>query len=158
MIRPTPVSAPGAVSNDQEHDAMVDAVPRQALREAGLRPTRQRRTVLEALRDRDDVITAQELHRQLHDAGEPIGLTTVYRTLTALAEASLLDVFSREGEQAFRHCGAAHHHHLICETCNRVEEITADEVEAWVRSVSTRHAFHVTGHRADIFGICVDCR
>jgi Fe2+ or Zn2+ uptake regulation protein len=30
----------------------------------------------------------------------------------------------REGEEAFRLCGDAHHH-LVCETCNKVEEITA---------------------------------
>ena len=128
-----------------------------ALREANLRATRQRRTVLEALRARPDAVTAQDLHRELVQAGESIGLTTVYRTLTALAGAGFLDTFAREGEQAFRLCGDAHHHHLVCEVCNRVEEITADEVERWVGQVASRRGYVVTGHRADIFGICPAC-
>lgn len=123
----------------------------------GLRPTRQRRSVVEALRERDDAVTAQELHATLRSAGEPIGLATVYRTLTALAEAGFLDTFEREGEQAFRMCGEEHHHHLVCEACNRVEEIDAAEVEAWVETVARRRGYTVTAHRADIFGLCGRC-
>lgn len=129
----------------------------QALREAGLRATRQRLTVLEALRERPHTVTAQDLHMELRRAGEPIGLTTVYRTVTALADAGFLDTFDREGEQAFRLCGDGHHHHLVCEVCNRVEELAADEVERWVGAVADRRGYHVTGHRADIFGVCPDC-
>ena len=95
----------------------------QALRDAGLRPTRQRLSVLEFLRNRPDAVTAQDLHAELRRAGASVGLTTVYRTLTSLAEAGLLDVFARDGEQAFRRCGDMHHHHLVCETCNKVEEL-----------------------------------
>lgn len=128
-----------------------------ALRGAGLRATRQRTTVLDALRGRPDAITAQELHGELRTAGEPVGLTTVYRTLSSLAEAGLLDAIPREGEQAFRLCSDDHHHHLICEACNRVDEITAAEVERWVDAVASRRGFRVTGHRADIFGVCASC-
>ncbi len=136
---------------------MTHAIGDQALREAGLRATRQRLTVLEALRGRPDAVTAQDLHMELRSAGEPIGLTTVYRTLTALSESGLLDVFTRDGEQAFRLCGDGHHHHLVCEICNKVEEITAGEVERWVGEVAKRRGYEVTGHRADIFGICAEC-
>lgn len=128
-----------------------------ALRDAGLRATRQRLTVLESLRSRAESVTAQELHIELRQAGEPVGLTTVYRTLTALAQAGFLDTFTREGEQAFRLCGSGHHHHLVCEVCNRVEEIDAHDVERWVDDVATRHGYQVTGHRADIFGVCAEC-
>ncbi len=132
--------------------------PETALRDAGLRATRQRLTVLAALRDRTDSVTAQELHAELRGAGEPVGLTTVYRTLAALSDAGMLDTFERDAEQAFRLCGDAHHHHLVCETCARVEEITAEEVESWVDGVARAHGFTVTGHRADIFGVCSACQ
>ncbi len=139
-------------------DAAVRAgSPDDALREAGLRATRQRLTVLDALRARQDAITAQDLHMELRQAGEPVGLTTVYRTLTSLADASLLDTFDREGEQAFRLCGDAHHHHIVCEVCNTVEEITAEEIERWVDEIASRRGYQVTGHRADIFGVCASC-
>jgi Fur family ferric uptake transcriptional regulator len=128
-----------------------------ALRDAGLRATRQRLTVLEALRGRDDAVTAQDLYAELRAAREPVGLTTVYRTLTALAEAGFLDTFARESEQAFRLCSDQHHHHLVCELCNRIEELESDLVEEWVTRVAGGRGFQVTGHRADIFGICSSC-
>ena len=140
-----------------EESAVLEA-PADALREAGLRATRQRLTVLDSLRGREGSVTAQDLHAELRAAGEPVGLTTVYRTLSALAEAGMLDTFSRESEQAFRLCGDAHHHHLVCETCNKVEEIVADSVEAWVADIGQRHQFQVTGHRADVFGVCRECQ
>lgn len=130
----------------------------ETLRDAGLRATRQRMTVLESLRGRPDAVTAQDLHMEFRKAGEPVGLTTVYRTLTSLADAGFLDTFNRDGEQAFKLCGSRHHHHLVCETCNRVQEIPADEVERWVADVAGRHGFDVTGHRADIFGVCAPCQ
>lgn len=129
-----------------------------ALRDAGLRATRQRLTVLESLRGRPDAVTAQDLHAELRQAGEPVGLTTVYRTLTALADAGFLDGFARDNEQAFRLCGDGHHHHLVCEVCNAVEEIASTDVERWVATVAKRNGYQVTGHRADIFGICASCQ
>ena len=130
----------------------------EALRGAGLRATRQRLSVLASLRRRADAVTAQDLHAELRRDGESVGLTTVYRTLTALADAGFLDTFDRDGEQAFRACGDVHHHHLVCETCNRVEELSGEEVERWVSEAAAAHGFAVTGHRADIFGICATCR
>jgi Fur family ferric uptake transcriptional regulator len=140
-----------------EPPATDDSMVSDALREAGLRATRQRATVLDALRGRPDAITAQDLHGELRAGGEPVGLTTVYRTLASLADAGLLDAIPRDGEQAFRLCSEDHHHHLICESCDRVDEIAADEVERWVDAVASRRGFHVTGHRADIFGLCAGC-
>lgn len=128
------------------------------LHAVGLRPTRQRRSVVEALREREDAVTAQELHAVLRETGESVGLSTVYRTLTGLAEAGFLDTFEREGEQAFRLCATGHHHHIVCESCNRVEEIDAAEVEAWVASVAHRRGYIVTAHRADVFGVCARCQ
>lgn len=136
---------------------MTETMTSDALRDAGLRATRQRSTVLGALRDRVEAVTAQDLHAELRAAGEPVGLTTVYRTLSSLAHAGLLDEFPRDGEHAFRLCSDDHHHHLICEACDRVDEIAADEVEIWVASVAKRRGFRVTAHRADIFGVCAEC-
>lgn len=135
----------------------MSAAGDQALLAVGLRPTRQRRGIVGALRERQDAVTAQDLHAALRAAGEGIGLATVYRTLTALADAGFLDTFERDGELAFRLCGDNHHHHLVCEACNRVAEIDAREVERWVDAVARRHGFTVTAHRADIFGVCSDC-
>jgi Fur family ferric uptake transcriptional regulator len=128
-----------------------------ALRRAGLRATRQRLAVLESLRGRTELVTAQELHHQLRARADAPGLATIYRTLAALADAGELDTFPRAGEQAFRLCGDDHHHHLVCERCGSVSEVSGPEVESWVTRVARRRGFTVTGHTADIYGVCRDC-
>lgn len=129
----------------------------EMLRQVGLRVTNQRVSVLDTLADRDDAVTAQDLYLEFRRQGEGIGLSTVYRTLTSLVDAGLLDTFQRGGEQAFRACSPRHHHHLVCSTCNQVTELEAGLVEEWVGKVAETYDFEVVSHRADIYGICARC-
>lgn len=128
-----------------------------SLRAAGLKATRQRLAVLDALADRPETVTAQELHAQMRKGVARPGLATVYRTLSALAAAGEVDTFTRDGEQAFKLCGGHHHHHLVCEACGVVQEVRGREVEDWVSRVARKRGFTVSGHTADIFGTCRDC-
>jgi Fur family ferric uptake transcriptional regulator len=128
------------------------------LQSAGLRATAQRISVVEALEGRRTAVSAQQLHGELRGRGGATGLATVYRTLQALAEAGAVDSFVRDGELAYRLCGAKHHHHLVCESCGSVEEVGAEQVESWIRTIAKRRGFTVTGHTVDVFGSCRDCR
>ena len=126
---------------------------------AGLRSTRQRAWIVEALQDAAGFKTAQDLHRDMVSSGERVGLATVYRNLQALADAGEVDVLHTGlGETMFRLCEASeHHHHLVCRGCGRSIEITADEVETWATRVARRHGFRQMTHTAEVFGICRDC-
>jgi Fur family transcriptional regulator, ferric uptake regulator len=120
------------------------------------RTTRQRTAVLAALRRAPEPLSAQDLHA---DLGRSVGLATVYRALQGLVDAGRVDVFRRDtGEALFRLCNPVHHHHLVCERCGRVEEIDACEVELWASRVARRHGFSITGHQADVFGVCEACQ
>jgi Fur family transcriptional regulator, ferric uptake regulator len=120
------------------------------------RTTRQRTAVLAALRVAPEPLSAQDLHAEL---GRTVGLATVYRTLQGLVDSGQVDVFRRDsGEALFRLCNPVHHHHLVCQRCGRVEEIDACEVEPWAARVGRRRGFSVTGHQADVFGVCANCQ
>jgi Fur family ferric uptake transcriptional regulator len=127
------------------------------LRRAGLRPTTQRVAVLDAIAAASTALTAQDLYSQLRERGGGTGLTTVYRTLSALAEAGVLDTFEQAGEQGYRLCSADHHHHLVCVQCGVVEEVEGGEVEDWVKRTARSRRFRVSSHRADIYGRCRRC-
>ena len=81
-----------------------------------MRATRQRAAVSALLDRLADFRSAQEIHEELRRAGEGIGLTTVYRTLQALADAGEVDVLRTDsGESVYRRCATDdHHHHLVC--------------------------------------------
>jgi Fur family ferric uptake transcriptional regulator len=120
------------------------------------RTTRQRSAVLAALREAPEPLSAQDLHAGL---GRRVGLATVYRTLQGLVESGQVDVFRRDnGEALYRLCNPLHHHHLVCERCGRVEEIDACEVQPWAERAARRRGFAITGHQADIFGLCPSCQ
>jgi len=127
--------------------------------EPGLRPTRQRRAVAEALASFDDFRSAQEIHTLLGERGENVGLATVYRTLQKLSEAGEVDMLRTEdGEAIYRACSATHHHHLVCRSCGATVEVEGPAVEKWTRSIAEQHGYADISHTLEIFGTCARCR
>lgn len=125
----------------------------------GQRTTRQRTAVASALAELDDFRSSQELHEYLREHGESVGLTTVYRTLQAMAELGEVDVIVRDdGESAYRQCSTAHHHHLVCRQCGATVEITGPTVEDWAEAMARKHGFGEVSHTLEIFGVCSACR
>lgn len=104
-------------------------------------------------------MTAQEIHDALRSAGGGVGLTTVYRTLQALAGAGEVDVVrTDEGEALYRRCYRDdHHHHLVCRSCGASVEIESSEVEAWAETVAREHGFEEVTHTVEVYGLCRQC-
>lgn len=124
----------------------------------GVRSTRQRAAVIAALDEIDDFRSSQELHDYLRHKGENVGLTTVYRTLTALAAADEVDTIVREdGESVYRRCSGTHHHHLVCRDCGRTVEIVGPAVEKWATAKADEHGFTDVSHTLELFGVCPEC-
>ena len=127
---------------------------------AGVRATRQRGAITALLDTVEEFRSAQELHDELRRRGANIGLTTVYRTLQALAAADLVDMVRTDtGESVYRRCAAPHHHHhLVCRGCGSAVEVSGREVEAWAAEVAAAHGFSEVSHTIELFGTCADCR
>lgn len=123
------------------------------------RNTRQRAAVLAMLDSLTQFSTAQDIHARLRESGSTVGLTTVYRTLQSLADASQVDVLrTDDGEARYRRCTDQHHHHLVCERCGRTIEVDSPAVESWADEIADHHGFTDINHTLEISGICSDCR
>lgn len=123
-----------------------------------LRATRQRTAVLAALDAADDFLSAQDLHGRLRSSGDSVGLSTVYRTVQALAAAGEVDVIvTAEGEARYRSCSSGHHHHLVCRACGRTVEVRSTSVERWAAVLADEHGFTDVTHTVEVFGVCHDC-
>ena len=123
-----------------------------------VRQTRQRAAIRALFTNSDEFRTAQQVHTDLIDAVDKVGLATVYRTLQTMAEAAELDaVRSPEGEMTYRACSSGHHHHLICRNCGTAVEIEATAVESWAAKVASQYGFRDAGHELEMFGLCQDC-
>lgn len=122
------------------------------------RPTRQQTAVIGQLESGDEFISAQELHARMREAGDRVGLATVYRTLTSLAANGEVDMIrTDEGEAVYRKCSTGHHHHLVCRGCGRTVEIEGPAVERWAHRVAAEHGFTDVSHTLEIFGTCGTC-
>ena len=103
--------------------------------------------------------SAQQIHAELRERREPVGLTTVYRHLQVLSESGLVDAIrDASGEILYRRCQTdTHHHHLTCRTCGRSVEVEGKAVERWADEVARQAGFSEVGHTVELFGLCPDC-
>ncbi|MER6223427.1 Fur family transcriptional regulator [Streptomyces sp900105755] len=123
------------------------------------RHTQQRAVVVEALVQAEGFVSAQALHNRLAANGSPVGLSTVYRTLTALAEAGRADmVRDTNGERLFRYRpGPDHRHYLICTECGLSRPVDSGPVEVWADTIAQTSGFANVRHTVELSGVCPDC-
>ena len=94
------------------------------VREAGLRPTRQRIALADLLFAKGDRhLSAEELHEEALAAGVPVSLATVYNALHQFTEAGLLRILAVEGSRTYFDTNTSDHHHFFVEGENRVFDI-----------------------------------
>ncbi|MFF4285727.1 Fur family transcriptional regulator [Streptomyces sp. NPDC001633] len=124
--------------------------------------TPQRAMVLEALieaAEAEGFVSARSLHARLRSAGSTVGLSTVYRTLSALAEAGRADIVrDMQGERLFRYRpGSDHRHYLICTECGASVTLDSAAVEEWAAGIARTSGFTAVRHTVELTGICPDC-
>ncbi len=131
------------------------------LRKAGLKVTLPRVKILEILEQKHEFhLTAEGVYKALLDSGEDIGLATVYRVLTQFETAGLVQRHNFEGGSAvFELDDGAHHDHIVCQDCGRVEEFVDPMIEDRQKAIAGEHGFDITNHSLIIYGACkrADC-
>jgi Fur family transcriptional regulator, ferric uptake regulator len=133
---------------------------RQDLRKAGLKVTLPRLKVLEILEVSEQRhMSAEDVYKALLESGEEIGLATVYRVLTQFEGAGLVSRLSIDGGHAvFELEDGAHHDHLLCVSCNKIEEFVDEVIEQRQRAIAEEKGFKMTEHSLYIYGICKTCQ
>ncbi len=102
---------------------------RDRLKQAGLRPTRQRVALADLLFAKGDRhVSAEDLHAEAIGEGFPISLATVYNTLHQFTGAGLLRVLAMEGNKTYFDTNTSNHHHFYVEDENLVMDVPSDEV------------------------------
>lgn len=124
----------------------------QALRDAGIRITRQRAALLDVLARADDHPDAVELHRRAEAAMPGISLSTVYRTLTALEGQGVIHRHLFEGASArFEHADTDHHDHMIDVDTGDVVEFCSDRIEYLQKQIAAEMGYEIVHHRMELY-------
>jgi len=105
------------------------AVALDRLREAGLRPTRQRLALAKLLLENGDRhVTAEQLHGEAMASSIRVSLATIYNTLHQFTAAGLLrEVVVAPGRSYFD-TNVEDHHHFFYEATGSLEDIPGDRI------------------------------
>ena len=99
------------------------------LRNATLRPTRQRLALAKLLFDGDDRhITAEILHGEALGSRVRVSLATVYNTLHQFTEANLLREIVVDSGRSYFDTNTSQHHHFFNEDTRMLEDIPDSQV------------------------------
>lgn len=122
--------------------------------------TRPREWIAAALSHEQRFLSAAEIHQRLRRDGARVSLSTVYRTLDRLRSKG--DVTARsdaDGEATYMLCEpASHHHHAICRSCGRVEDVDCAAMDQFAESLRKLHGFRLDAHALEFVGRCRSCR
>lgn len=99
----------------------------------GWRLTPQREIILQVFQNlpKGNHLSAEDLHELLINRGEPVSLSTVYRTVKLMARMGILrELELAEGHKHYElNTASPHqHHHLVCVQCNQTFEFENDSI------------------------------
>ena len=120
----------------------------QDLKNAGLKATLPRLRILEILENSNlKHMSAEDVYKALIDAGEDVGLATVYRVLTQFEAAGLVIRHNFDsGHSVFELNRGGHHDHMVCLSTGRVVEFENEEIEALQRKIAEEHGYILEDH------------
>ena len=122
----------------------------------GLKRTKTRLAVLEALDKATQPLSAAEILRQITGPGKTGWYSTVYRILQTFVAAGLAAETSLPGRDA--HCYElirdVHQHYARCEMCRNIFPLEACPVDLLAKALPD---FHILSHRIELSGLCQDC-
>jgi len=130
----------------------------QDLRKAGLKVTLPRMKILEILESSEHRhMSAEDVYKALLEAGEDIGLATVYRVLTQFEAAGLVTRHHFEsGHSVFELNEGEHHDHIVCNQCGKIVEFVDQTIEKCQEKVAKDAGFSIREHSLIIYGDCLD--
>ncbi|MGD0122491.1 MAG: Fur family transcriptional regulator [Candidatus Limnocylindrales bacterium] len=131
----------------------------QTLERAGYQPTPSRRLVARLVAATGGHFTAAELLERGRRERVKIGRATVFRALDLLTDLQVVERLDLpSGSHAYVVCDPdEHHHHLICSSCGRSEDVADGDLARLVDEIGRRHGYQIEAHRLELFGVCPSC-
>ena len=132
---------------------------KQALKKEGLRYSIQRQSVWDELCATDDHRDAEEIYMDIRQSGSDVSRATVYRTIDVLVKNKLIRKLDLgDGRARYEHkIDTAHHDHLICVQCGKIEEFMDDLIESRQDAIIKKHGYKLIRHIHQLFIICDEC-
>jgi Fur family ferric uptake transcriptional regulator len=134
-------------------DRSVEAL-NEACRSRGIRLTGQRKAISEVMARAQDHPSATDIHELVTRKHPRISLATVYRTLSVLRDAGIVEEHRfGEGRCHYELADGPHHDHLIDAETGQIVEFTDPEIERLQHAIAERLGYRLTGHKLELYGV-----
>ena len=132
---------------------------KKALKEEGLRYTHQRQAIWDELSASDEHRDAEEIYLALYNSGLKVSRATVYRTIDVLVKNNLVRKLDLgDGRARYENkMDTAHHDHLICVQCGKIEEFMDNVIENRQEVIVENFGYRLIRHIHQLFVICDEC-
>ena len=88
-----------------------------------------------------------------------VGRATVFRTMRLLTDMDIVcRVLLEDGSLRYRVSRSGHHHHLVCVSCDNVQDLDECAVAGLVREIAAANRYEIDGHWLEFYGRCAACR
>jgi Fur family transcriptional regulator, ferric uptake regulator len=139
----------------KRQDTITTSIP-TTLRSSGLKATPARVAVLKVLTKAKKPLSIQNIGKLLKDTPDQ---ATLYRMVEQLKKAGIIHQINLEhGHAHYEIDSPTHHHHIICENCGKIVDISSCDIESLEKEVLKKSGFKkINRHSLEFFGLCKNC-
>ena len=119
--------------------------------------SKRQEQILEILKNCNDELSGQELHRELRIGDKEMGLTTVYRNLQVLMKTGLIRSRHLPTGEVLYTPVERDIHHLTCVQCGETSKIDGCPVKDLHEPKQVNNKFQLLFHTLEFFGLCQNC-
>jgi Fe2+ or Zn2+ uptake regulation protein len=136
----------------------LKTTPENTLRTFGQKATKDRLALLSILEKASAPLSVHRIREKTDDA---MAETTIYRTMETFSDLGIVKKIDFQHGHAHYELalGIKHHHHLVCTSCGKIEDIgscTADDLAKHALKKSKQFTV-IEYHSLEFFGTCLSC-
>jgi Fur family ferric uptake transcriptional regulator len=117
-----------------------------------IKMTEQRWAIIQSVGESRDHPDADQVTARAKAMDPDIGIATVYRTLTLLADLEIIQQHDFGDGRARYEIQTDHHHHLIDADTGEVVEFKDADLEKIKERIASELGYELTGHRLELYG------
>ncbi len=124
-----------------------------------LRATPARIAIMQLLESSKKPMDTNTIMSYLQEEEIETDPATVFRIMNMFTQKGITTPIQfQEGKTRYELANREDHHHLICESCGRVEDIEDTVIPALEKRIKERRNFTVKRHSLEFFGLCANCQ
>ena len=120
--------------------------------QAGVRLTNHRRVIIDLIGEAHDHPDVDTIYRRANAIDKTISLATVYRTVSVLEQADLIEKVDIGDGKARYEMARGHHEHLVDIDSGEIHEFYHPELEGLKRKIARDMGFELVDHHLEMFG------